>query len=86
LSKAFEKLFDGLINESTHNGYLVTYPTTASVEALSIGVARAIACRRYRSARIGDGVVQVRLSEVHSERDAEELEEQRSLDLGEFYE
>jgi hypothetical protein len=85
LSEAFEALFDGLIKESTHNGYLVKYPTTASVEALSVGVARAIACRRYRSARIGDGFVQVRLSEVHSERYVEELEEQQQrLDLGGF--
>jgi hypothetical protein len=84
MSQKFEALFDGLIKESTHNGYLVTYPTTASVEALSVGVARAIACRRYRSTRIGDGFVQVRLSELFSDRDADELEQQQRLDLGEF--
>jgi hypothetical protein len=49
-----------------------------------VGVARAIACRRYRSTRIGDGFVQVRLSELFSDRDADELEQQQRLDLGEF--
>jgi hypothetical protein len=82
MSKAFEKLFDGLITESTHNGYMVRYPTTATLKQLGPGLAMARACRRYPSARFDDGCVLVKLSEVHSERYVEEAEEQQRLDLG----
>jgi hypothetical protein len=85
LSKKFEALFDGLINErSTHDGYQVKYPTTAALAQLGPGLAMARACRRYPSARFDDGYVWVKLSDVHSERYVEELEEQQRLDLGEF--
>ncbi len=81
MSKAFEKLFDGLITNSTHNGYMVKYPTTATLKQLGPGLAMARSCRRYPSARFDDGHVWVKLSEVHSERYLEETEEEQ-LDLG----